>query len=372
MAARVIAFLTPDEAPRGVGTLQSLGFAPGDRTQFSTPPEPRIVLPFDDVPTELSVTSFKTLLTDPYRFVLEKVYGLRTIDDTARELDPMGFGNLAHDVLHAFGDLALDSPPGVDIASEAKISETLTRLLDELVAQRFGPNAMPAVALQVEQLRLRLWAFAKRQAAWARQGWKIAAVECQPKGDGVPMEVDGTDLYLRGRIDRIDHNPSTGEWAVLDYKTGNAVPDPEKAHRKKKAGVVHWIDLQLPLYRLIAPHIVDRNDAPLVTQSDVDRDKVRLGYISLPKKAEECQFMLAEWDADDFAEAVEVAETLIRNMREGPFEYDPDVTRISRYGGDPLEPLLTVGWQATGDDDDQVPGGDPTDDWASQGGRGES
>ena len=37
----------------------------------------------DAIPTGLAVTAFRGLLKDPYRFVLEKVYGLSRLDDTA-------------------------------------------------------------------------------------------------------------------------------------------------------------------------------------------------------------------------------------------------------------------------------------------------
>ena len=282
---------------------------------------------------------------------LDGLVGLETVDDTARELDPPGFGNLAHEVLHAFGLLALRSPPGVDITDESEIARTLERLLDDLVEKRFGANAMPAVKPQAEQLKTRLRAFAGKQAAWARDGWSIKAVECKPEGDGVPFEVDDTPFFLRGRIDRIDHNPSTGEWAVLDYKTGNEVKTPEKAHRKGPKDAKEWINLQLPLYLRIVPCIVDEDGQSLISRDEVDDLRVRLGYISLPRKADDCEFMLADWDEDDFVAAEITAEDIVRKMREGRFEYDPAVTTIRRFGRDALEPLLAVGWQATGEDD---------------------
>ena len=362
MAPRVLHFLTRDEAAPRDTSLESLGFQPGDQSQFSAPPEPVIELPFEDVPTSLAVTAFKALLADPYRFVLEKVYRLESIDDTARELEPMGFGSLAHKVLHAFGVLALHSPPQVDVADESEIAKTLVRLLDEEVSRHFGVNAMPAVELQAEQLKTRLRAFAQKQATWAAQGWKIAAVECQPEGDGVPFEVDGTPFFLRGRIDRIDHNSAQGEWAVLDYKTGNSVATPDKSHRRGPKNDRHWIDLQLPLYRRILPGIVDGNARPLVSQRVVDSGAVRLGYVSLPKKADDCEFMLAEWDDDDFADAETTAQAAVRQLREGRFEYDRRVTKISRFGQDPLEPLLAVGWQATGRDEGLASGPDSAND----------
>jgi hypothetical protein len=276
----------------------------------------------------------------------------------------MGFGNLAHEILHRFGLLALESPPKIDQSSEAEVARSLMDLLDDDLSTRFGEDVMPAVQLQAEQLKMRFRAFAKRQAEWAAHGWRIVAVEC--KGEGVPFDVDGVPFFLSGRIDRIDHNPSTGEWAVLDYKTGALVDHPEKAHQKsrgrdhqKSQGRDHeWIDLQLPLYRRLLSGIFDA-DGRRVIDIDVDgaeQSRIRLGFVSLPQDVEETKFMMASWTEEDFVSAEAVARRVVRRLREATFEFDPKVTKVTVPGRDPLEPLLTVGWQAGNEPEDAVDG----------------
>ena len=373
MPARVLHFLEGGGGgDRGTG-LASLGLEPGTQSQFTVPPEELIVLREDEVPTGLAVTAFRGLLKDPYRFVLERVYRLRRLDDTARELDPLGFGNLAHEILHRFGLLALESPSGVDVSSESEVAGSLIDLLDDDLSTRFGEDALPAVHLQAEQLKIRFRAFAEKQAEWAAQGWQIVAVECT--GEDVPFDVDGLPFLLRGRIDRIDHNPSTGEWAVLDYKTGISVDPPEKAHRKshggghrksdgeghqKSQGRDHqwrdhqWVDLQLPLYRRLLSGIFD-GDGRRVIDIDVDgaeQSRIRFGFVSLPQDVSETAFMIAEWTAEDFVSAEAAARDAVRRLRQASFEFDSDVTKVTLPGQDPLEPLLAVGWQATGEHGD--------------------
>ena len=356
MPARVLQFLKRDGGGPGGFSLASLGLQAGERSQFTVPPEPVIELEEDEVPTALAVTAFKALLADPYRFVLERVYRLGSLDDTARELDPLGFGVLAHDVLHRFGLLALESPAGVDVSDESDVAAALMDLLKDEVSTRFGEHALPAVPLQAEQLKARLRTFAAKQAEWAAQGWRIVAVECRPEGEGIPFDVDGTPIFLRGRIDRIDHNPSTDEWAVLDYKTGSSVGPPERIHRKGNGEERPWVDLQLPLYRRLLPAIVDEQGQRVVDTKAMEHGGIRFGYVSLPEKAEESEFMLADWSEEDFASAEVTARDAVRRLRARRFEFDPDVTRISRFGRDALEPLLTVGWQATGDDEGAASG----------------
>jgi hypothetical protein len=303
----------------------------------------------DEVPTGLAVTAFRALLKDPYRFVLEKVYGLNRLDDNARELDPLGFGTLAHEILHRFGLLALESPPSVDVSNESDVAGSLMDLLEEDLSTRFGEDAMPAVYLQAEQLKVRLRAFAKKQAQWAGNGWEIVAVECE--GVDVPFDVDGRPFLLRGRIDRIDHNPSTGEWAVLDYKTGQSVDPPEKTHRKTRGRDHQWIDLQLPLYRRLLSGILD-GDGARVIDIDVDgveQSRIRFGFVSLPQNVEKTAFMVADWTAQDFASAETAAREAVRRLREARFKFDKDVTKVAQFGQDALEPLLAVGWQSTGE-----------------------
>jgi hypothetical protein len=349
---RVLHFLKQTDGSSGGTDLASLGLEPGASSQFTVPPERVIELGEDELPNALAVTAFRALLNDPYRFVLERVYRLGKVDDTDRELDPLVFGILAHDVLHAFGLLSMESPPGVDPSDEVDVARTLMALVENEVATRFGEDALPAVHIQIEQLKARLRAFASKQAQWAARGWRIVAVECQPEGDGMPFDVDGTPLLLRGRIDRIDHNSSTGEWAVLDYKTGSFVDPPEETHQEGRGEERRWVDLQLPLYRRLLPGIVDEQGRPIVDPEAVERGRIRFGYVALPKETEKGDFMLAHWSDKDLATAEATAREAVRFLRTGKFEFDVDVTRVRRFGRDALEPLITVGWQATSEDED--------------------
>jgi len=358
MPVRVLDFLKRHEGDVGGTGLASLGLEPGAETRFSVPPERVIDLGEGEVPNVLWVTDFAAVLSDPYRYVLERLYGLRSIDDTARELDPLKFGSLTHEVLHSFGLRALESPPRVDVADESDVARTLLALLEEEVSRRFGEEALPAVALQTEQLKARLEAFAPKQAAWAAQGWNIVAVECMPEGEGVPFDVDGTPILLRGRIDRIDRNRKTGKWVVLDYKTGTSVKPPDATHRKGRGADRRWVDLQLPLYRRLLPGIVDEQGRSIVDTEAVERGDIRFGYVSLPKKAEESEFILADWTEEDLATAEATAKDVVTRLREGHFVFDPTVTKPRPMGRDGLEPLLTVGWKATGEDEVGPPSGE--------------
>lgn len=328
-----------DDAPGGAG-VPSGEEAPGrddaeerpspaDRRRFRSPPEPEIRV--EEVPDRLRVTDFRNLLEDPYRFALERVLGLEGRGDGDRELGPLGFGGLAHEVLHRFGESDV-----AGAADEGRIEDALLGLLEEERRRRYGEDTYPAVRLQVEQLRLRLRRFARWQARRVREGWRIAAVEVSPEGGEVAFEVDGEPVWLRGRIDRVDVHEGRGEWQLLDYKSGERPETPEESHRAGRRGDRRWVDLQLPLYRHLLPAIARREDVPSAL-ADLEGPP-DLGLLHLSGRGVE--LALADWSEEMLRDADEAARDAVRRMREGVFRHDPERRRTFR--GDPLDPLFAA------------------------------
>jgi hypothetical protein len=335
---------------QGAAAAQPVGpLATGASSRFQLPPEPVIRAPAPI--TSLRVTDFRALLADPYRFALERVFGLEALDDEARELDGLLFGSLAHDVLQRFGE-----GEDADSTDAAQIMRRLDTILGEEVARRFGRNAMPAVRVQVEQLRARLHAFAEWQAAWAAEGWRIVATEVGTTAGGVPFDVDGEPIMLRGRIDRIDHHAGRGEWAVFDYKTGDAGDAPEKTHRAGRKDERRWIDLQLPLYLELLPELRREGGEPVIPPERMG--EVRLGYILLPRELAGVGAALADWDGETLRTAAEAAREVVRTLRESQYAFEFSEDRITSHRGDPLAALLGVGQLAAALDDDDGEGGE--------------
>ena len=225
----------------------------------------------------------------------------------------------------------------------------LLSILKKKRAARFGDNALPAVTLQVEQLKPRLVAFAEEQAEWASEGWQIKAVEEPTSGDGILWKVpDGDPIHIKGRIDRSDYNPRTNEWALLDYKTDAKAVHPDKKHRSRN----EWVDLQLPLYRHIALRgLVDENGEPLIAYEEGEEECIKLGYISLPENTDETGFQIADWSEELLESADHKANEVILKLQKGTVEFDPARTKLNGFPDDVLKPLLACGWKASGDDD---------------------
>ncbi|HEV3024687.1 MAG TPA: PD-(D/E)XK nuclease family protein, partial [Pirellulales bacterium] len=220
----------PPRVPQGLNA--------GRRQSTFEPPRPR---PLEEPVTSMRVTQFRDYLACPYRYYLRHVLNLRGLNDLAEELDPLAFGSLAHEVLNAFGA----DPGNSRLVDAEKVIKVLDAELERMVRGIYGKRRLPAVNVQIAHLHLRLAAFARWQASWAAQGWRIVATEVEVGEGAAALRVDGQPMFLRARIDRIDRRDADGRYIIFDYKTSDAGHPPDKTHRKQD----RWVDLQLPLYR---------------------------------------------------------------------------------------------------------------------------
>jgi len=296
---RTLRFFRPSAS--GAAPLRLTGSLAAGSARYSVaiPPARPLSPPIES----LSVTSFRDYLACPYRWWLKHALRLEELGDAVEELDPASFGSLAHDVLRDFGESELRHST---VAQQ--IADWLRARLDELARWRFGRAPLPAVQVQIEQLARRLAAFAHWQANWAEAGWEIRHVERNFARGEATFDVDGVPFGLHGRIDRIDVHRHSGQWMVFDYKTSESPTDPIKAHYRKEA----WVDLQLPLYR------------HLVRTLDVAEAPVELGYIVLPKSLADVGMLKAEWRPDELEAADEAAREVVRGIRAGRFEINPE------------------------------------------------
>ncbi len=294
IARRAIEFFEPHVSPRVPPPLPGAPVARLEHSDFVVRKPPPLREPLRD----MSVTAFRSYLACPYRFYLRHVLGLQPLNDEAEELDAPTFGNLIHEVLRQFG--SQDIRRSTD---SAEIRHFLHHALNQYVDLWLGRELLPAVNVQIMQLRLRLDAFADWQARWAGDGWQIQHTETGEDREAVQLHADaGQSITLHGRIDRIDRHAGSGQWAIFDYKTSDTAKKPEQAHKRGS----EWVDLQLPLYRHLA--------RPLGVI-----EPLKLGYIVLPKDTTKVGALLAEWSAEDLAEADEVAIDVVRRVLQQEF-----------------------------------------------------
>lgn len=254
-------------------------------------------------PLSMGVTDFDAFLRSPAQWYLQRSLKLNELDTQSRELSAAGVGSLVHGVLEGFGK----DETMRDLDDPAAINEALCDLLDSTTRSMFGATPAAAVQVQVELLRYRLGWFAHHQAQRRREGWSMVQWEWSPSKDNpAVLMVDGEPMGLRGKVDRIDYQESTGRWAVIDYKTG-VVQDPRKAHMRKDL----WCKLQLPLYRHLVKEIVGE-------------DSIELGYMGLPVNETEKASPRADWGDEELLAADETAFDVVRQIR--AFEVGDEVS----------------------------------------------
>lgn len=303
MAERLQTFLrggqSAGQVPERQGTTRIVSLATAGRFVVPRPEPVRL-------PKKISVTALATYLACPYRFYLRHVLNLHTWSDEAVELDPASFGSLLHSVLHRFGE-----SPEAEATDASLVEKKLLELLEEEALATYGAVRLPAVQVQLGQARRRLEAFARWQADWARQGWRIAHVEkvVTMPATAIPT-VKNSPFDLIGRIDRIDYNAATDEWIIFDYKSSDTAKSPSEAHgvpaKLDEPQDIPWSDLQLPVYRHLARHV---GDARLGAAK-----AVRLGYIHLPKDPNKVKEQLADWTEDVLISADEKLSEVLQRI----------------------------------------------------------
>jgi len=250
---------------------------------------------------DMAVTDFKKYNDCPYRYYLQRVCRAKHVKHAPLELDGGGFGDMVHVLLEGLKD----SPVAESTDSKA-ISDWLESELEVLVERKFGVALPPALTIQVEQAKQRLAVFSEHQANWAQQGWRIRHIEHTVKrGEGIIWELEDGRMELHGRIDRIDYNIETKQYAVLDYKTGDTTEIPRKNHLKADGT---WKDWQLPLY------------GTLISKLDIhDLSNVLFGYILLPKNISETEFVFADFSSQEHFEAIASAKEIAGKVLRGEF-----------------------------------------------------
>lgn len=251
---------------------------------------------------DMAVTDFKRYSQCPYRFYLRRIEKAKTYEHERLELDGGGFGDLVHIVLESLKDSIAERSTEPRV-----ISDFLIEVLRKTARESFGVRPPPAIQIQIEQAERRLVAFAEHQARYAIEGWEIQEVEFSVnREEGVPLDL-GNDqiMMIHGRIDRIDFNPKTKQYAIWDYKTGDKTTKPRENHLRRDG---QWIDWQLPLYGLLIEKL-----------GITDLSKVTFGYILLPRDPKYTEFVKADFTLEEHHSAIESAKNLARRVYQGEF-----------------------------------------------------
>jgi ATP-dependent helicase/nuclease subunit B len=207
------------------------------------------------MPAHLSHSSLQLYRDCPYRFLLERGFGLGEQEEVLAEFRHRDYGRLVHRCLQRF--LAPGSAGARQLAGQDAASAL--RTLHEITAEVFGEGAgsLPERLLWRERLLAAAPDLVGAEIAHGTEGWRPRLLEAsfslplarlwnwlagRLEAALLPdLAPEISELALEGRIDRVDARTDSGQLLVIDYKTG-APP--------ARTEVLGGRDLQLVLYAL--------------------------------------------------------------------------------------------------------------------------
>lgn len=270
------------------------------RSRFTVPePDERVA-----ERAHMAVTDFRLFLASPLRWWLERVEGLREVEDDPRELPLPTLGTHLHRAIEdaaRAGELAA-------IRGPEPLARRIGERLDARLRDELGSRPPAAIRLQRQGLSPRIAAFARWQVASVAEGWEIEAVE-RRLPDATEITVPGhAPMRLRGVVDRIDRHRERGAWRLIDYKTSDRGVEPREAHLRTSGA---WIDLQLPLYVHALRPVLD---------AAMPGASIDVGYVRLPADDANAGWISAAFTGDELRSALDAARTVVLAIRERRFE----------------------------------------------------
>jgi len=204
-----------------------------------------------------SASQLSTYGSCPFKFFMERVLALESVDEPEEEIDRAARGSLAHRILARFLTdwISDDSHARAILETDLQQAQAaLERAADEILALHERNSLVAHQRLwqmMQEELRADLLALpaAEAKANAGKEGVHYVPLMLEaPYGyhGNIPLQIaDGDEaVKLRGRIDRLDRvvdaEGKTVGFAVFDYKTSSSVPG-GPAMRSGE-------DLQLPTY----------------------------------------------------------------------------------------------------------------------------
>ncbi|MBT8380296.1 MAG: exodeoxyribonuclease V subunit gamma [Ignavibacteria bacterium] len=213
---------------------------------------------------EFSATQLETYAKCPYKFFLENILRIQTVEEPLEELEAFEFGSLLHSILFIFYSSLKRTGIVLKNCSENdfKMAE---KLLFDLAHKKFDDLNLTSESAFFEREKLLgindkkknsiLYKFLleerNRDDGYIPSFFELGFGKVKnesAKRIPVKKEIKISDVKLRGKIDRVDVNDSDKTLKVVDYKLSGTKPTIEDL----KTG----LSLQLPLYLYASKELI--------------------------------------------------------------------------------------------------------------------
>ena len=195
-----------------------------------------------------SASKLETYRGCPFRFLVSYVWQQQPAEEKDEDMDPMQRGSLLHKALEKFIGNHLNE--ALQTAHWDELRDELDTIFMETwheFAQQGQLYAGDFWQHDQEQQRLLLQQWLRKEIDYSEAGALRPVCTEREFGRGadlMPLEIEGRQIFLNGKIDRIDQ--AGNAFYITDYKSGQT---------PKKATFLDT-DLQLPLYILAADRLV--------------------------------------------------------------------------------------------------------------------
>ena len=211
--------------------------------EYRTHPE------YPDIPV-MPVTAFQSYISNPLDYFINSVMGMEEVDYFTLEPDGKHFGTVVHAVFERLGTEVYHTA--------AEYNARLQQLLNEVIREQYGKNPSSLLEVVRENMSQRLDYVAEElYGCSCKEHYIPLETEYMLGGEArmLPLYItseDKPEVFISGKIDRIEYSPETNTLRVVDFKTGNAkkienIISPYICKNKVPVKI-KLTDLQMPLY----------------------------------------------------------------------------------------------------------------------------
>jgi ATP-dependent helicase/nuclease subunit B len=215
---------------------------------------------------EFSATQLENYAKCPYKYLVENILKLETVEEPKEELEAFEYGSLIHSILYEFYTKLKEKSIVLYNCNKEQF-KSAEELLFKIADRKFDKlNLNPEfsfyereklLGLNGRRTQSLLYKFLEEElnndGGYIPEFFELSFGKVkneEVKNQKVSEPVNAAEIKLRGKIDRIDINEKSKTFKVIDYKLGGTKPTSEDLST--------GISLQLPLYLFAAKELIKR------------------------------------------------------------------------------------------------------------------
>ncbi|MEK6552799.1 MAG: PD-(D/E)XK nuclease family protein, partial [Bacteroidota bacterium] len=216
---------------------------------------------------QYSISQLETYAKCPFKFFVERVLGIETIEEPTEDIEAIEMGRLLHSILYEFYSSLREKKIKL-VNCDEKTFQQAEKLIFEIATNQLQLAAFRSPLTFYEREKILGLNGNKKESIL----YKFLETERKCEDDFIPMffevsfgrlKESGSDkilsdqepividnIKLRGKIDRIEVNEKIKSFNIVDYKLSGAKPSFDD--------LKNGISLQLPIYLFAASELLSR------------------------------------------------------------------------------------------------------------------